>query len=169
MKFVKIILSVLFLISLSNCGFQPVYYQKTYDEPQINYEEKLAAIQISTKRQRIDQKLRDNLGKILNPNQLQADKKYLLDIELKKSIIGTLINPSGSVGRNKVTLIVNYKLIRISDDKLISTGTASAKDDFNVEEKRFANYITEEEMELNLTQLIAQNIRNNLINDLALE
>ena len=164
----KIISTTLILFCVSNCGFQPIY-QKPPEESRINYEDRLAAIKISTKRKRIDQKLRDNLGKVLNPNKIRIEKKYLLSIDLDKSTIGTFINPTGSVGRNKVTLTVNYKLIRIADNETISTGSISAKDDFNVEEKRFANYITEEEMELNLTQLIAQNIRNSLINDLILE
>jgi len=168
MNFVKIICTILLLNCLSNCGFQAIYKEHPSDS-EINYDDRLATIDISKKRKRIDQKLRDNLETVLNPNNIQTEKKYLLNIDLDKTIAGTLINPTGSVGRNKITLTGNYTLTRISDNKIISTGTATAKDDFNVESKRFANYITEEEMELNLTKLIAENIRNSLINDLILE
>ncbi len=167
-RFFKIILMILALSFLNSCGFQ-VIYKNNPDKTELNYEERLASIKILAKRKRIDQKLESNLKEALNPNKIQVDKKYLLDVMLTKSIAGTIINPTGSSGRNKVTLTANYKLIRILDDELISTGNATVKDDFNVDNKRFANYVAQEEIELNLTQLIAQNIRNSLINDLIME
>lgn len=149
---------------LNNCGFQAIY--KTDVGDGTNYENRLAAVQISGERKRIYQKLNNNLEEILNPNKIQVEKEYILDIKITKHISTTFISATGSSGRNKLTLEADYVLKRILDDEIIATGNATAKDDFDVGSKRFANYIVEEEMELNLTELIAQNIRDSLINDL---
>lgn len=164
-RLLKVILTILILNLATNCGFTPIYKNSSLENG-INYEEKLAAIKFQTKRKRINQKLRINLEKNLNPKKIITDKKYLLEIDLEKSIHGTIINRTGSSGRNKVILTANYQLTRISDGEIISKGFTRANDDFDVEDKRFANYTLQEQIELNLTDLIAQNIRNSLINDL---
>lgn len=165
MKILQNLPSVLILIFLAACGFQPIYKAKI-SENQINYENKLAAIEIRGNKKRIYQKLQNNLTAVLNPNQIDIPKEYILTIKIDKNIAVTFINPTGSAGRNKVTLTASYELRKIDDEEVIARGTASAKDDFDVEGKRFADYISQEEIELNLTQLIAQNIRDSLINDL---
>jgi hypothetical protein len=161
----RIIISILILNLFSACGFQPIY-KNDITRGGINYENELAAIKISGDKKRIDQKLKVNLQEILNPNKLEIEKEYNLTIKISKKTVGTFINDTGSAGRNKVILNANYKLSRIADDEIIASGNATAKDDFDVKEKRFADYITEESIELNLTKLIAQNIRDLIINDL---
>jgi len=160
------IIKILTLLALiSGCGFQPIYKTNLQDD-NIKYENKLAAVSISVKRKRLHQKLKHNLTKVLNPNEISVEKEYVINIDIRKTISSTLIRPTGSSGRNKVTLIADYSLRRISDNEIIANGQTTAKDDFDVEEKRFANYIAQEEIALNLTRLIAQNIRDSLINDL---
>lgn len=165
--FKKFQLTLLLLLTLSQfgCGFQPIY-KTNVKTNEVNFEKKLASIKISGDRKRLFQKLQNNLEEILNPNKIDVPKEYLLVIKLSKQTSVTFINPTGSAGRNKVTLNVTYELKTIEDDDIVARGSTSAKDDFNVENKRFANYITEEEIELNLTRLIAQNLRDSLINDL---
>jgi len=161
----KQLLAASILLFIAACGFQPIYKTRI-DNNEINYEKKLAAIEVRGDKKRIYQKLQNNLIAILNPNKIDVPKEYVLTIKIKKNISITFINPTGSAGRNKVTLEASYELRKINDDEVIASGHASAKDDFDIESRRFANYITEEEIELNLTQLIAQNIRDLLINDL---
>ncbi len=165
MRLVKFILIILIASTTFNCGLQPIYNKNTKKDG-TSYEYKLAAVQIVKHRKRIYQKLNNNLEEVLNPNKIEIKKEYLLNIILKEHTSTTFISPTGSSGRNKVILQARYTLKRISDDEIIAKGNTAAKDDFDVEDKRFANYIAEEEIKLNLTRLIAQNIRDSLINDL---
>jgi LPS-assembly lipoprotein len=160
----KLLFITLSLNLLVGCGFQPIY--KTNVKNGTNYENELAAIQIKGVQKRIHQKLKNNLEDTLNPNNIKVRKKYILSIKIQKSISATLINPTGSSGRNKVTLTATYDLKTIDSKEIIASGNAIAKDDYNIASKKFANYITQEEMELNITKLIALNIRDLLINDL---
>lgn len=156
---------IFIILFLSACGFQPIY-KTDISGNETRYESKLAAVEFSGKRKRIYQKLEENLKKVLNPNKINVKKEYILNIETSKRISTAFINPTGSSGRNMVTLRANYTLTRISDDEVIATGDTLAKDHYDIEDRRFANYIAEENIELNLTNLIAQNIRDSLINDL---
>lgn len=164
-KKIKIITLLSLIIFQSSCGFQPIY-KSNLKSDETNFENKLAAIEIKSERNRVGQKLKSNLEAILNPNNVNVPKEYILELKLDKDLSTTFINPTGSAGRNRLILGASYELKTKDDGEIIATGKASSKDDFNVETNRFANYITEEELEINLTQLIAQNIRDSLINDL---
>ena len=65
-----------------------------------------------------------------------------------------------------MTLIANYKLLDIESNDILGSGKISESGDFDIERKRFANYITEEQTRINLTKLIARDVRNMIINDL---
>lgn len=155
-------LRIIALIILSSCGFEPIY--KVGNNAQ--YDEILASIQVVEKKSRLSQVLRLNLTKSLNPNNLEQEKKYLLYTEIKQQVGSTFIKPSGSSGRNKVILTVKYRLLDISNNELVIKGLTNAQDDYDVEDRRFANYIAQEEISLNLTKIVAQNIRDLLIKDL---
>jgi hypothetical protein len=104
---------------------------------------------------------------VLNPDGIQIDPKYLLSVTLVKSLTSTFTTSIGSSGRNKVILTANYNLKDLQTGDIIDIGVAMAQDDFDVEVKRFANYTTQDTIEMNLTKIIAQNIRNSLIRGLS--
>jgi hypothetical protein len=163
------ILSIIILILFSACGFQSVYkldseISGSGDE---NYKTELAAIEIKKERKLANQQLRNNLQDVLNPDGIKVDPKYLLSVTLQKSLTSTFTTSIGSSGRNKVILNAKYSLKSLESGDVISIGNATAQDNFDVENKRFANYITQETIEMNLTKIIAQNIRNSLIRDIA--
>ncbi len=155
------------LLLLPSCGFHSIYQSgnKISNESKA-YNEELASIEIEIARKKINQDLENNLKKILNPDEIKVSPKYLIKISLNKSLTSTFTNPTGASGRNKVILTANYKLKDLSSGEIIATGTVSAKDNFDVGDKRFANYIAEDSIASNLTLIIAQNIRDLLINDI---
>ncbi len=130
------------------------------------YNEELASIKIEVSRKKINQDLKNNLENVLNPNNIKIEPRYSINISLDKNIFSTFTTSTGSSGRNKVVMIANYKLKDLVSRELIATGTTTATDDFDVENNRFANYTAEESIASNLTLIIAQNIRNLLINDI---
>ncbi|MDA7705094.1 hypothetical protein N8772_01270 [Rickettsiales bacterium] len=157
---------IITLFFLNSCGFTPIYYNFDSDSKDYNYHEKLTLVKIKKYRSDIDYKLHDHLTKILNPYNNIEDKKYILDIKLTDQISSTFTTSTGSSGRNKITLNANYQLIDIKSGDILGSGRASESGDFDVGNKRFANYTTQEETKLYLTKLIATDIRNMIINDL---
>lgn len=151
--------------SLASCGFQPIYYNNS-SENNIDYHEKLTLVKIKKYRSNIHHELYRNLTKILNPYDVQKQKEYILDIKLTNKKSSTFTTSTGSSGRNKITLTAKYKLLDIKSNDILGFGTVSESGDFDVGDKRFANYITEEEIKLQLTKLISIDIRNIIINDL---
>ncbi|MFT5703863.1 MAG: hypothetical protein ACJAZX_000206 [Rickettsiales bacterium] len=162
----RTLFGVFMLTSLSSCGFHTIYSDNKISSKSKAYNEELASIKVEISRSKLNQDLKNNLEDILNPNNIQESPKYSINIILNKSITPTFINSFGSSGRNKVTLDANYRLKDLITGLIIATGNATANDDFDVEDKRFANYITEQSIASNLTLIIAQNIRNLLINDI---
>lgn len=162
----RIVIIFLLILLPCSCGFESVYNLENKISGVDNYEEELAAIKIKKESKRINQVLRNNLEDALNPDDIKTEPKYSLEISLSKSISSTFITSTGASGRNKVILNATYKLIDLNSGKVIATGISTANDDFDVETRRFANYITGEAIELNLTKIIAKNIRNLLVGDI---
>ena len=95
--------------------------------------------------------------------------KYLLTISLSTNATPSYTTASGTSGRIMISLNATYSLKDINSDELVSANGVNAIDNNNITDARFANYISEEVIEVNLTKIIAQNIRNLIINDLVSE
>ena len=151
----------------ASCGFHAVYEaENQISKKSKSYNEELASIKIEVPRSKLYQDLKNNLGNILNPNDVKIDPKYSINVTLKKTISSTFTTSTGSSGRNKITLNADYSLKDLYSGDVIANGNVSASDDFDVGIKRFANYIAEEAITSNLTNIIARNIRNSLIDDI---
>jgi hypothetical protein len=155
------------ILFLTACGLSPIYKidNKISDQSQ-SYKQELASIRVDMERSKLNWDLKNNLEKILNPDDLKTDARYSISITLRKSLASTFINFTGSSGRNKVILTSSYQLKDLNSGDIIARGAVRAQDDFDVEDKRFANYIAEESIATNLTLIIAKNIRDLLINDI---
>jgi hypothetical protein len=165
-KNIKFTKSVLFLaiagLTLSGCGFNIMY--KT--EGNSSYYRELAAIQIKDVHLRTNQELKNDLLDIFNYDNIKVEPKYLLSLTINKLISPTFINNTGASGRNHIILNVKYELKDISNLEIIASGESSVADDFNVETRRFGNYIAEDHIQSNLLKLVAENIRSLLVSDL---
>ena len=163
---IRMISLAVIILLLSSCGFKPIYYSKNSDQKNTDYNSNLILVKVKKYRSNIDYKLHKNLVEILNPYNIDVEKKYFLDVKLTSKTSSTFTTSTGSSGRNKVTLIANYKLLDIESNDILGSGKISESGDFDIERKRFANYITEEQTRINLTKLIARDVRNMIINDL---
>ena len=161
----KIKLTV-FLISfffINCCGLQVVYKDQNLSS---SLSHELATIAIQKDRTQISQQLRKNLYDILNPDYIKTDTKFLLVLELKQSVNPTFITTTGASGRNRISLSVNYKLKDIATAKEVAKGSSEVSDNYDVSLNRYATTIAEDYVKNNLTKLLAQNIRDMIINDL---
>lgn len=165
MKIVKKLLILTSLLALVSCGFQMIYNE---DDKKIetSYEQDLAAIVIRKDRTKLDQDLKNNLYDLLNPDYIKVDPKYFLSLKTLKSLTSTFTTSTGSSGRNKIYINVDYELKNLDTGEIISVGSTAVNDNYDVGNNRFGTYTAEEYAQLNLTKVAAQNIRNSLVNDL---
>ena len=159
----RIFCILILLLSLSNCGFQVIYKENNAEIP---YQQELAAIKIKKDRTRTDQEVKNNLYDLLNPEYLKVEPKYFLVLTTQNSYLSTFTTSTGSSGRNKVFLNINYELKSLETGDTISSGSVSLNDNYDVEANRFGTYTAEAYTKSNLTKVAAQNIRNALVNDL---
>lgn len=161
------ILIIIFLINASTCGFQAAYKEDNNSESQnFSYEHELAAIRIKKDRTKLDQDLKNNIYDLLNPDNIATEPKYFLILKAKKTVTSTFTTDTGSSGRNKIYLDVGYELKDLTTAETISTGQTIVNDNYDVTSNRFGTYSADEYVQLNITKVAAQNIRNSLINDL---
>lgn len=149
-----------------SCGFQVIYKDQYVENSMANH---LASIVIRKERNQLAQTLKNNVYNTLNPDYIKAENRYFLEMKLDYSVGPTFTNASGGSGRNKVTLRVSYTLKNIKTAQTISEGSTEAFDSYDVSSNRFATYTADEFVKENLTKIIAQNIRNSIVNDLVEE
>ncbi len=155
-------LALLSVLSLFSCGFQIIYRD---EENNFSYAEDLAAIRIQKDRTRLAQELKNNLYDILNPDYIKVEPKYFLVMRVGRSISGTFITQTGASGRNRVAVDVHYELRNLENGMTISKGVTSVNDNYDVSSNRYATFVSDESVQLNLTKIAAQNIRNAIVND----
>lgn len=153
------------LLSLSACGFQIIYKEEKSNQEEASYAEELAAIRIQKMRNKMGHDIKNSLYDVLNPDYLKAEAKYFLTIEFSKSTSATFITETGASGRNKITLTAKYTLKSLANGSAISSGSTVVNDNYDVTKNRFGTIVAEDYVSSNITTLVAQNIRNSLVND----
>ena len=151
-------------ILVTACSFQ-VIYKDEFDDRSIAHQ--LASIKIRKDRNQLSQSLKNNVYDVLNPDYIKAEPKYFLEMNLESTVALTFTNASGGSGRNKVTLRVNYVLKNVKNAQKISEGKSEVYDSYDVSTNRYATLTAEDYVKENLTKVIAQNIRNSIVNDIA--
>ncbi len=160
----KNICAFFIILSLCCCGFTVIYKDRDQNFD-ISYVDELAAIKIKKNRDRISQELKNNLYDLLNPNNKEVTPKYFLTLSLKEALSPTFITYTGSSGRNRLTLTIDYELKDLNTGKLLTSGSTSVYDNYDVGSNRFGTYTAQNYTRSNLTITAAQNIRNSLVND----
>ncbi len=161
----KILLSLIICGLISSCGFQ-VIYREADAETKTSYEQELATIRIQKDGGRLTQELRNALKDTFNPDYIDAEPKYILTLNMIKSVGGTFITVTGASGRNRVTLTIDYKLKDATTGKIVSIGSTIVNDNYDVQLNRYGTYVAEDYTRSNLVKIAALNIRNLLVNDL---
>lgn len=147
----------------SSCGFTVLYDQK---DAGLNYEKELASIKIQKSAGTSSQELRTSLYNVINPDHLEEKIGYYLILTSSENISSTFLTSSGSSGRNQVNINVRYQLKSYKNDQLISTGSVSGGESYNVNLNRYGNYNTEEFSRSNLLKSLSSKIRNLLVQDI---
>lgn len=159
------LLPLFFILFFNGCGFEFVY--KKSGQKDNEYNRKLAAVIIKKSRNVYYQVLKNNLYDLLNPARIEVKPKYALILNIEKNTVSTYTRPSGASGRNRINIIVTYELRHMDNYSLISSGSSSFFDNYDVSENnRYGNSKLEDFATKNILKIIAQDLRNSIVNDL---
>lgn len=162
------IFSLIFLLifsplTLTSCGFQVIYKDQ---EKSDSFAAELAAIRIKKERSNLDLQLKNNLYDVFNPDYLKVEPRYFLEIKISSSTGWSYITSTGAAGRKRAMIAANYVLKNAQTMQMISQGTTDASDNYDVSLNRYGTEVAEDYIKQNITKIIAQNIRNSIVNDL---
>ena len=123
------------------CTVQPLYAPTV--SPGVTSPATLASIHIAEIKDRVGQQLRNHLIFLMNGGSGQpANADYELELDVSTKNTGLLtINPTDvdEPTAEKVTVMANYKLIRVSDDTVVSARRVRATASYDVSGQEFAN------------------------------
>ena len=125
MLFKKIALCM-FLLCLTACGWQPLYYQKDSDMPI-----QTASIHILPVPEENGRLLTQQLKDLLNPENETIEKKYTLSVQLQER----LDTDQGILGDNtstRATMRITAKFQLKEKDKVILSDSAFASSSYNI-------------------------------------
>lgn len=153
---------VFFLFLFTSCGFEVIY--KDHNLPNsLAYQ--LASIKIEKKRTQLDFELQNSLYSLLNPDKLNIEPKYLLILKTTTTTSSTYITSTGASGRNRITITTSYTLKNLQNNQVLSSGEATASDNYDVSSNRFGTTVAEDYLKNNILKIISINLRNLLVND----
>jgi len=150
------------------CTVQPLYAPTV--SPGASAPATLAPIYIAEVDGRVSQQLRNHLIFLLNGGAGQpANADYELELEVRTTSTKVLTIDLTDVDEptaKKVTVTTNYKLVRISDDTVVSARLVKATASYDVSGQEFANIRAERDAENRAAREAAERLRALIAADL---
>lgn len=166
--------SLLFIIalSLSSCGFQPVYKHAGGDAADVKtgpaapspQQKQLQAIRVEpVDFGRPGQILHGELTDALNPAKTETPAKYRLDITVTKAKHGQLVEQDREITRYQLICNASYRLVDLEKGSAVFEDTARLGTSFDAQPSDFATYTAEEDALKDLMKEMARTIHFSLI------
>jgi hypothetical protein len=143
------------LLSLTSCGFKPVY--KTELNPTNNFIQAIEILPISSPE---GANYYNHLKNILPTGH---NSKYTLDTSLSYDKDFSIIQKNSDVLREVVTVKVKYKLTESATDKIIVSGEFSRLASYSTNFSPYGNQANQQELQNTLAIMSAEEVRNRLI------
>jgi LPS-assembly lipoprotein len=156
------------VFGLSGCGFQPVY-----GTPETSYaaQDVTAAIRIAPIKDRVGQRIRNDLIRELTPAGEPYDAPYLMRLEVAVSERNEFVRTDREVDRVSVMVTAKFQVIDVTAENpdpnvppvVIYADTAFAESSFNRFPSEFANIRARIDAENRAAKEVAVFIRNQVI------
>lgn len=145
-------------------GFRPMYAATTGG---VGVQERMAKVDVATIPSRVGQRIRNELI-FQNTGGGEAQKpEYRLDITIRESLGSTLVKSSGEALSQIYSLDANFKLIRLSDKKIVVQGNSHGRAGFERFQQIYANVRAREDAENRAAKTVADDIKTRLAATLA--
>jgi LPS-assembly lipoprotein len=151
------IIALLALTGLTACGFRPLYAE---DKGGDSTAADMAKVKISMMEDRIGQLTRSVLVETLTPRGQTSHPEYSLDIDLSEAVSKLGYTKDNEATIADYILSANYRLSRISDSKVLRTGTLRARTTYNLVESDFASLEAESAARSDAARNLARQLAN---------
>ena len=145
------ILSIFFLFL--NCGFKPIYKLSESNVSSGNY-----SVQIT------NQVSREIIEEINNNAFSGTDQEYMVKLDISEDLTPLIINTNGTIAKYRIEIGLNYELVEIASDKVISSGATRGYAQYDVVASEISNEDTKKSMTKiatkNALQLMSSRIQN---------
>lgn len=160
----KKLLIIACLLSLTACGFQPVYSREYRAEQEFD----LSAIRVEVNNTRLGQLLKAEIERGINPDHEIAEKLYTLKINITQRDVYLFVNPDGTSSRGDIDYRSSYVLRRVIDGKVVKTGWLKRVSSYNLTlNADYASYVSEQDARKRGIVELAQDYRLRMNNIMA--
>jgi LPS-assembly lipoprotein len=148
------------LTACGGSGFRPLNATASYGGANAN--EKFAHVDIVTIPGRVGQRIRNELIFQTTGGGEAKQPTMRLEIAIRESIISTLVTTTGDAQGQIYNLEAAFKLVRISDNSVVLTGTSYARAGFERFESIFSNVRAREDAENRAANTIGEDLKSRL-------
>lgn len=143
----------------TGCGWQPLYGPTASGA---NLADVMRTVDVGSVPGRVGQRIRNELI-FKTTGGGEADKaKYRLDIAVRESVMNAATTRTGSVESQTYQLYTEFRLIRLSDNKVVMDGHNNARASFDKDQSVFADIRARRDAEDRAANTIAEAIRTRL-------
>ena len=151
------------MLMLAGCadgeGFRPMYAPNASG---VGVQERMKTVDVTTIPSRVGQRIRNELIFQNTGGGLPDKPEFRLDITIRESIASTLVKNSGEALSQVYTLDASFKLIRLSDKKIVLEGASHGRAAFERFQQIYANVRAREDAENRAARTISDDIKTRL-------
>lgn len=145
------------LPTLGACGFQPLYAKNQVGETATD---PLAAVKVDMMEDRVGQLTRNILLENLRPESQNQSPLYELKVDIDETNVDLGFTKQNEATVSDYILTGKYQLIRISDTKILRTGTVRARTSYNIVQSDFASLEAKSAAQEDAARNLARQISN---------
>ena len=150
-------------MTLSGCGFKPVYYD-IGDAPKGIQSVKLGYIKTGKLPTRLDLEFKKAINQAFDSNMNNnQETKYVLNINLVTSSQNLGTQNNSIYTRTRLIMYVNYELLNINTQKIEIRDKFTASDSFQVDTSPYSTFVSEEQTSINMAKAISEEIKTRLM------
>lgn len=145
--------------ALAGCAFQPLHGPTGAG---VGLQDRLAAVDVATIPSRVGQRIRNELIFQSTGGGEAATKEFRLDITIKESIGSTLVKSSGEAVSQIYNLDADFRLVRLSDKKVVLTGSSYGRAGFERFQQIYSNVRARDDAENRAAKTIADDLKTRI-------
>ena len=157
MKRALLSLSLAGAVSLSGCGFKPLYgVDSARHQPAVAAQ--FAEIEIPPLSDRVGQQMRNLLIDSLHPNGANGDYRYKLTLGITEAVVSLGLQENSTSTRGQVRLTVKYSLTDAETGKTVLKETLRTSTGYNILINQFSSVLSQQDAEQQGLQQIADDM-----------
>lgn len=141
-------------------GFRPLYGTASIGGADVS--QKLTEVEIAPIPGRVGQQIRNEVIFQTTGGGQASPPAYRLEIVVRESITSTLVKTSGDASGSVYNLNADYRLVRISDKKVVTQGNSVSRAAFERFTSVFANVRARRDAEDRAAGVIAQDVKTRI-------